>query len=229
MSIDLRRPLRIARSRGKQFAADLTHLVPRRAHQLANDTEPDRYPEIFRSVATVMRSSGTEAGSILSYGCSTGEECFSLRGYLPEASIVGADVRRAARAQASARNHDPAIRFIPARESDLASNGPYDAIFAMSVLCRYPATLGRRSCSRIYPFKRFEAAATTLDRVLRPGGLLVIYNANFRFTDTSAARRYESLPVPGLDDSGFVDLFSSSNQRLEDQVYPHAVFRKYSG
>jgi hypothetical protein len=58
---------------------------------------------------------------------------------------------------------------------------------------------------------------------------LVIYNANFRFTDTSAARRYESLPVPGLDDSGFVDLFSSSNQRLEDQVYPHAVFRKYSG
>ena len=208
------------------MAADLTHLLPRRAHQLADDTEPDRYPEVFGSVAMAMRSSGTDAGSILSYGCSTGEECFSLRGYLPDASIVGADVRRAARAEASARNHDPAIRFIPARRSDLASNGPYDAIFAMSVLCRYPATLGRPNCSRIYPFKRFEAAAITLDGLLRTGGLLVIYNANFRFTDTSVASRYESLPVPGLDDSGFVDLFSSSNQRLDDQVYPQVVFRK---
>jgi hypothetical protein len=54
----------------------------------------------------------------------------------------------------------------------------------------------------------------------------VIYNANFRFTDTDVARNYIPLLVPGLSDSGFVRLFSNDNRRLEEQTYPYCVFKK---
>jgi len=226
VGIGLRRSLRAARSRGARAARAIPLVVPRRAHQLADDTEDDRYPEIFRSVAAAIAAVGDEAGTILSYGCSDGDECFTLRRYLPAARIVGADIRREKLKLASARNRDPGIRFVSARRSTLSRNGPYEAIFAMSVLCRWPATEKRDDCSRVYPFRRFERAVTRLDALLREGGLLVIYNANFRFTDTTVSSRYEPLEVPGVDDSGFVHLFAPTNRKLADQTYPHAVFRK---
>jgi hypothetical protein len=226
MGIGHGRSLATVRSRGARAARRLAFLVPRRAHQLADDTEDDRYPEIFRFVASTLSDAGRGGGTVLSYGCSDGDECFSLRRYLPDARIVGTDVRRDKRRLASTRNDDPNIAFVPSRRSVLSAAGPYDAVFAMSVLCRWPATMHRDDCSRIYPFRRFERAVAHLDALLRPGGLLVIYNANFRFSDTTLAPAYEALRVPGLDDSGFVHLFSRQNRKLEDQSYPHSVFRK---
>ncbi len=50
------------------------------AHQLSNATEMDRYPEIFQACANHF---GGKKLKILSFGCSTGEECVSILKYMP--------------------------------------------------------------------------------------------------------------------------------------------------
>ena len=52
------------------------------SHQLVDWTAPNRYPEIFAAAAAAARR-------ILSFGCSTGEECVSLAEYFPKAEIIG--------------------------------------------------------------------------------------------------------------------------------------------
>jgi hypothetical protein len=222
----LKKPLRQAHIQALRAKRELGARVPRRLHQLASDTEVDRYPEVFRFVSDEIRRSGREDGAILSYGCSTGDECFTLRQYLPGSSIVGVDLRRKNLATCRARNQDPRIRFLRSTSTTVRSEAPYEAVFAMSVLCRWPATSNRRHSDSVYPFRRFEKAVALLDSVVKPAGLLVIYNANFRFTDSEVSKAYQPLTVPGLDDSGFVQLFSVDNEVLSNQIYPFAVFRK---
>jgi hypothetical protein len=181
---------------------------------------------VFPVVTSELEAAGLAKGPILSFGCSTGDECFTLRRYLPDALIVGADVSRRALADARARNDDSRITFIRSRRGALSRSGPFAAIFAMSVLCRWPATMTTDDASRVYPFRRFEAATASLDEILTMGGLLVVYNANYRFIDTTTARKYETVPTPTIPDSGFVHLFSPSGRKLSDQHFPSVVFRK---
>ena len=50
----------------------------------------DRYPRIFTFVKDQLAN--TAAPRLLSFGCSTGEEVFTLRRYFPQAEIVGIDI-----------------------------------------------------------------------------------------------------------------------------------------
>ena len=72
----------------------LLHLLrPKGAFQPFNDTKANRYPKIFGFVQARL---GAESNvRILSYGCSTGEEVFSIRGYFPRAGIKGIDINAA--------------------------------------------------------------------------------------------------------------------------------------
>jgi hypothetical protein len=214
----------------RRRALTLVHRLKRTwlpgVHQIRTDTETDRHPEIFRFVFDLLSEAGRDRPNILSFGCSTGEECFSLRRYSPHASILGLDILTRNVHLAQRRNNDPGIGFRRSTAAHLRDGAPYDAIFAMSVLCRWPDTMGLDDCSKIYPYRRFEKALSALDEVLATGGLLIIYNANFRFADTLISERYVPLPVPGIGDSGFVHKFSTENRRLPDQDYPHCVFHK---
>src|SRR6185312_914791 len=81
------------------FANRITHSVwarltgrPRRRGQYQRDpaTRIDRYPLAFRFARDQL---GDEATThILSFGCSTGEEVFTLRRYFPVATIKGIEV-----------------------------------------------------------------------------------------------------------------------------------------
>src|SRR5690348_1435173 len=62
----------------------------RGAFQPFNDTQPDRYPVIFKFVQA--RLGAETPAAILSFGCATGEEVFSLRRYFPRATIKGIDI-----------------------------------------------------------------------------------------------------------------------------------------
>lgn len=55
------------------------------SHQLVDWTAANRYPEIFAAAA----AAAPDARRILSFGCSTGEECVSLAEYFPKAEIIG--------------------------------------------------------------------------------------------------------------------------------------------
>ena len=194
-------------------------------HQLSNETAPDRYPAIFRACANHF--SAADAIKVLSFGCSTGEEVFSLRQYLPHAELVGVDInRRNIRTCRSRPEKDDRMSFYRSDGTDIPDPGLYDAIFCMAVLQRTqnrdPETA---DSSAVYPFARFDAQVETLDRLLVPGGLFAIHHSDYRFEDASVARRY----LPLRKDFGVLSgrkYFDRNNRRVERQFFNPVIFVK---
>jgi chemotaxis methyl-accepting protein methylase len=159
--------------RGK-FAkvASLLHLG---CHQGSNWTALNRYPVVFAAAA----AAAPDARRILSFGCSTGEECVTLAEYFPKAEIIGADINPVNLLKARKHRRDR-IRFVYASDRILSGLGGFDAIFCMSVL----RSLGH------YPFESFEERALFLETLVRPGGLLVITTR-----PTVSATRHANTPT----------------------------------
>lgn len=200
---------------------------PKGIYQPFASTSSNRYPEIFSFIREHI-GDGPEM-RILSFGCSTGEEVFSLRSYFAQAALVGLDInphniavcRRRQRKQGDS-NMTFAMTDAMAGESEAA----YDAIFAMAVFRHGllnssppPAT-----CEPRLHFADFERTVAEFARVLRPGGLLVIRNAMFRFCDTETAQNFETALALRNEDPD--PLYGSDNQLLPDVDYQDAVFRK---
>jgi hypothetical protein len=78
----------------------------------------------------------------------------------------------------------------------------------------------------VYSFKDFEKHVTMLGNVLKQDGLLVVWNASFRFSDSKAAARFDPVPVDGIGESGFVKKFGPDNKELAVQDYPLFIFRR---
>jgi SAM-dependent methyltransferase len=175
--------------------------------QKSNVTAYDRHPTIFSTVSLMLKA--MEHPRILSFGCSTGEEPLTLaEKYFPTARVVGVDVSEPALAKAMELTaKEPRISIRRSTRETLTREGPFDAIFAMSVLCRWPAALGRDDISDLYPFARFCENVDLLDRVLKPGGLLVIYNANYEFLHTPCAIGYDLIATRGARQAGHIDRF----------------------
>lgn len=186
-------------------------------HQLTSTTKPNRYPEIFTGVANLVSKNNLK---ILSFGCSTGEECVSLQQYFPEGQIIGADINMNNLKIASRTNSSQQIKFILSTSEHLISNGPYDIIFALSVLCRWDDTKDLDNCSSIYPFTKYQETVGQLFELLNNGGLLVIYNANFMIEDTNYSKQLIPCHLSSVTNSGFVHKFDRNNNRF---YQPHNV------
>jgi SAM-dependent methyltransferase len=189
----------------------------------------DRYPRIF---ACARERLGDGPGlSLLSVGCSTGEELVTLRRYFPGAAITGIDINPAAIAIACrkvAGLPGPAIRL--ETRSCVASevDEGYDAIFCMAVF--RDGRLGHSRparCDRYLDFADFDAMAAALARVLKPGGLLAIRHSNFRFCDTSSAWNFDV--VLDLTLTSETPLYGPGNRRLDQGPYGECVFVKSEG
>ena len=170
--------------RGK-FLKTIAKLHPG-LHQGPNKTSFNRYPEIFAAAAALLPT----ALRILSFGCSTGEECVTLAEYFPTAMIIATDINPLnlwkARTFRSER-----IRFVYTLDRLLKRLSPFDAVFCMAVL----RTPRREHISEHYPFERFEERVIFLDSLVRTGGLLIVHNASYRFSDTLSSSHYEMIPV----------------------------------
>jgi 2-polyprenyl-3-methyl-5-hydroxy-6-metoxy-1,4-benzoquinol methylase len=200
---------------------------PKGTHQVKNSTSYDRYPGIFASVRDYVERHRERPPKLLSFGCSTGEECFALRNlYFPGAVIYGAEIDKRNLAACRAANSDPEIHFIQSSNEQLQEHAPYDVIFAMSVLCRWPETQNIRDASAVYPVTVFDEVCRDLDALLAPGGLLVLYNTNFRFADSPLASNYRVLKDARVPESGFVHKFDRQNRKLEDQASDEVIFIK---
>jgi hypothetical protein len=198
------------------------------AHQIKPSTRRDRYPAIFAAVRDYLVEAGRDEGPVLSFGCSTGEECFELRRYLPSARIVGVDLNRWCLRTARRRNRDSNLHFLASNPQAIAAHGPYQAIFCMSVLCRWPQTERATDARPIYAFERFEDCLVQLDGALATGGALVLYNANYFLQDTQLARRYRALEVKGATECGFVTRFRKTGGRSDPPQWTDSVFIKHS-
>jgi SAM-dependent methyltransferase len=194
-------------------------------HQLKTSTRPDRYPRVF---ARLRDAFGAEAElRILSFGCSTGEECTSLARTFPRATIVGADLDAEVLRRARKENAGPGIRYLESRPEVLAAEAPFDLVLAMSVLCRWPELRDASDSSSVYPFDAFEAALGLLDGLLRPSGLLVVHNASYRLEDTDLAGGYSAEAALNADlDEEIVRKFSRTHALLSSGVASGQIYRK---
>jgi len=205
---------------------------PQRLYQVSSVTFEDRYPLEFRFVRDWLGDSSER--SLLSFGCSTGEEVFSLRRYFPSAAIKGIDINPDNIAICKRRLSGmgaPALAaktgFAAASGTDVEPAGHYDAIFCMAVLRHGALTKESvQRCDPVLRFADFEVAVNDFARCLKPGGLLVIQHSNFRFGDTDTATGFE--PVLRLGDAVVpgTPIFDRNNGRVPDTGYGDVVFRK---
>ena len=195
--------------------------------QYRSFTREDRYPRIFEFLGAQLASA--HAPRLLSFGCATGEEVFSLRRHLPRAFIKGVDINERNIAEARARlelSRDAGIEFAVADSASAEAPDSYDAVLCLAVFqhsaLKDPAIV---SCADYVRFEDFEATLTGLVRALKPGGYLAIRHADFRFTD--AACSAEFTPVLRIAPGGEPHpRFDRHNRRLPSEHDADVVFQK---
>lgn len=203
-------------------------LMWRRPHGLFQPygtTQEDRYPELFRLLRQTLED--VPQTRILSFGCSTGEEVFSLARYFLRAHIHGMDIdsRRIGESLARWRREgrDPRLSFTCASGVSQEVAGSYDLVTAMAVFRH--GRLGSRpmDCSAWVCFADFERAVDDLARVLRPGGLLVIRHANFRFSDARVAENFDCVR---LESAQVSPIYGRDNRLMPDVSGDDGIYLK---
>jgi SAM-dependent methyltransferase len=173
------------------------------------DTRMDRYPGIYAAAAHLSHSIRTRMGDrslrLLSFGCSTGEECFSLRAYFPDDEIFGCDINTAVLATARRRQLHGGTTFFHSSDHALRQHGPFDMVFCMSSLCLFPESDQPSGQNGAFPFPAYDALLTEIDRSLMPGGLLVIYNASYPFRLSTIGPHYNVVQADVVVENGFVN------------------------
>ena len=220
----LARPL--ARGVRNRFAAWM-----RRSGQYQRDpaTRIDRYPLAFRFARDQLGDD--PAMRILSFGCSTGEEVFTLRRYFPNAMIRGIEVDPARIRTCEARLRqaaDPGITFICAATAAGEPPESRDAVFCMAVF-RDPAldSAMTRSTAGHLGFADFERGIADLVRCLKPGGLLFVEHSNFRIADTGSAPLLDAVLHADPPRSGiYPGLYGRDGRRIDGAEERALGYRK---
>jgi SAM-dependent methyltransferase len=181
-----------------------------------------RRPAVFTALKELFPE--FETASILSYGCSTGEEVADLLRLYPRASVHGTDLHRRRLKQAKKLILDRRAAFFLSNETELARHGPYDLIVACSVFIRHPEGLHTDNLSKLYPFPVFERGIGRLLRCLRPGGGLLIYNANYRVMDTRWGASLRVVRHPDIAQSPNIPLFSRDGTKAPPSRYDEQLF-----
>lgn len=149
-----------------------------------------------------------------------------MREYFPNAFIFGVDINSWNISQCRKKNRDPKIEFKMPNKIRQAGQARFDAIFCLAVL---QDTRNKRDdvqdSSRIYPFKKFDAKLVELDGCLEKGGLFVIANSDYRFSDSSIFARYRPLENDhGEGNQRF--FFGADNKKLPLQSSAVCIFVK---
>ena len=219
----------LIRSRNSRSYWFLRLIRPQNLFQPFVDTYPDRYPQIFEFVRAQL-GDGPHV-RLLSFGCSTGEEVFSLRRYFAAAQIRGLDINPLNIVVCLRRRlcaGDQRMSFAVGRSVEHEQTAAYDAVFCMAVLrhgdLSYPDV---QTCDHRITFAAFERTVDDLARCVKDGGLLIIQHSNFRFCDTVASTNFRT--VLRVDNGPFVSrepLFGPDNRRLDSVPSGEVVFRK---
>lgn len=193
-------------------------------NQVSHWTAKDRYPEVFSFVSGL----NSEQQKVLSFGSSTGLEAKTLKEkYFQQSSVFGADIGKIVE---TASQNVPEANFFQSTTSNLDHHGPFNIIFAMSVLCRHPWE-GNSN----YPFKVFKSTVIELFDHLTLGGIIVIYNPSYRIQDIQeVSDRYQVLTMNECLENqnkefckcGFVDIHDvKGNKMIKNQNVP-CIFKK---
>jgi len=194
--------------------------------QTSSATELNRYPKLFQIVAKELEPVSNPR--ILSFGCSSGEEVFSIKEYIPGAELSGVDINRRSISIAKKRDKAGAYRFFHFRDDAWKSEMGYDCILALAVFQKTDHWDSmRRESLDVFTFDKFQQMTGQLDSMLKPGGLFVIDHADFSFLDLSISKKF----TPSVYDRPIRrarPLFSAQNTLSESSREFYRVFRKNS-
>lgn len=203
--------------------------TPRHAFQPYGYTEVDRHPALF-GLCHALVGDGADR-RLLSFGCSTGEEVFSLRRYFPAARITGLDVDkrrlRFARRHLARGGGDSGMSFVAGYDAR-AAEGLYDVILCLSVF-RHGWLQGGPldRCDAWIRFADFERVVTGLAHRVKPGGLLALFHGNFRFADTSVSADFDRVASwSGPDPDPTTPVYGPDNRLIAAAVAECALFRR---
>ena len=190
-----------------------------------NHTLPDRYPWLFRFAATEIGH--RDPLNLLSFGCSRGDEVFTLETYFPRANIRGIEIDPRDVAVCRSRVQSGRVSFVQGASTAEEPSAAYDAIFCLAVLCRGDLTTsGAERCDPYLRFADFERMVADFARCLTPGGLLLLHTTNFRFEDTAVSRDFDVVLAADPSQLAPDVLFDRNNQLLPGQRYLPVGFRK---
>ena len=194
-------------------------------------TLPDRYPWLFDFAAE--RLGRIAAPRLLSFGCSRGDEVFSLARRLPQATIKGIDIDPRNIAACRARL-EPAqghrIAFEVASNTRGEASEHYDAVFCLAVLCHGDLTVKHAQRSEpLLRFSDFERTLADLARCVKPGGLLFLHTTNFRLRDTILDETFEVVLEARPEDMAPDVLFDRDGRLMPGERYYPVGFRKRPG
>jgi hypothetical protein len=183
-------------------------------NQKSHSTEYNRYPNVFKEIKGILPS----PSQILSFGCSTGEECETLHKlYFPNVKIIGLDICEEIITDNIKKNKYNNIEYYSKLDN---ITGKSDIIFANSVLCRWPESKG------VYTFETFENTLEIIDSLLNKDGYLCIYNSKYLFSETNLFlnKKYEKINTSHKK-TGYVTKYHKNNNIINNN-YPFFLFKK---
>jgi 2-polyprenyl-3-methyl-5-hydroxy-6-metoxy-1,4-benzoquinol methylase len=184
-------------------------------NQLSHTTGYNRYPTIFGEIQQMLQDHNPPP-TILSFGCSTGEEVMTLHNkYFPHSQIMGYDIDESIIKTLNRKNTLHEVHYC----SNVTELSTYDICFCMSVLCRWPESMGP------YTFAQFESTVKQIDELINPGGYLCIYNSKYLLLETVVGHKYNPVE-PSHSDSGTVTKYSHDGNIVTQ--YPYYLFHKIS-
>lgn len=195
-------------------------------HQQSTFTTSDRYPLLFKECAGYL--SLISNPKILSFGCSTGEEVNSIGQYLPNANIMGVDINIWCLKQCRKKYKNKKISFVHRFSDKFKNASGFDAIFCMAVFQRTGnRTNSDNSAAVGFRFDQFDQEINLLDGKLKSGGLLIIDQSDFSFTDTVCSEKYT--PLVSFEHNRIVrnrPLFDKNNRKIAESQNSYRVFVK---
>lgn len=145
--------------------------------QLSHQTKEERFPKIFDNLVKLK----PKAKRILSFGCSSGEECFSLAKRFPEAEIIGLDLDYYSIKRARGNNKfKDRIYF----HTEIGGTGKYDIVTALMALFGLSQPVSKEN---------WINAIGQIDKHLNPYGVFALYTSEYSFGETEIANNYKTI------------------------------------
>jgi len=190
--------------------------------QVSTYTKENRYPVLFKQIALELKD--IENPKILSFGCSTGEEVFSLKKIIPNADIVGVDINRWCIKKANRKNSD--CNFFHANNKAWEKKNYYDCILALAIfqksIHREP---GQKVTTDLFRFSTFEKNVTELSQLLKIDGLFILDNSDYQFSDLAIFRQ-QFKAGPDVPIKQNRPTFNKFNNRISNISISKRIFRK---
>jgi hypothetical protein len=145
--------------------------------QLSHQTKQNRFPKIFESAKELQPN----PKRVLSFGCSTGEEVYTLAEHYPDAEIVGVDIDWYS-IQAARKNNKYKDRVF--FHTETGATGLYDLVTCFMVLF---------ALDKPVPRERWIETVSVIDRHVAMNGVLMIYTSEYDFLSSDISYKYDAI------------------------------------